>query len=78
MSKVKNIIVEQMPYCVTKGAFIEARFKSVHDALLFSELMNKTYPDLDWSVIFQFYNDHGALLMVTWGDMNNIGSSSET
>lgn len=78
MTKQRNIIVEQMPYCVTKDgeagcSFIEARFRSVSDAILFRDAMSAKYDAITWHVIFQYYNDHGSLLMRPWGELQGVG-----
>lgn len=72
--KTRNVIVEQMPYCVTKDgeagcSFIEARFRSISDAIMFCDAVAAKYDAIQWRVVFQFYNDHGALLMRSWGEL---------
>lgn len=71
MTKQRNIIIEQMPFAVTKTgaegvALIEARFRSVVDAVLFRDMIAAKFDALTWKVILQFYNSHGALLSHDW------------
>lgn len=62
----RNNIVEMMPYTVTKSGLIEARFRSVSDAIDFRDLIAAKYPSVEWEVVFQFYNDHDCLMMHKW------------
>lgn len=65
----RNQIIDQLPFAVTKHDLTEARFASISDAKGFVEWVTTkySYSEGTWKIVFQYYNDHGALMGHEWG-----------